>query len=159
MKMKKLLVLVLIVFTAITQFLVLNNKIEELKVEVEKLQPTKEEEFIGYLLLQTSNIVFINLGEEYSEDVDAFGFSKIYVYKVEEETTFKIEIIVDNDLDFTWYINYLDDEGHTETLKPSLFNKSKSFTITIEEGYLIFDFESWDAYNNSVVTFIVGKAE
>ena len=93
--MKKLLVLVLIVFTAITQFLVLNNKIEELKVEVEKLQPTKEEEFIGYLLLQTSNIVFINLGEEYSEDVDAYGLSKTYVYKVEEETTFKIEIIVE----------------------------------------------------------------
>ena len=170
--MKKLLVLILLVFTATIltgcssyynaeqvdeQILVLNNKIEELKIEVEELKPTPQEEFMTYLLAQSNDVVFINMSEEYSEDVDAYGYSKTYVYKIEKETTFKIEIIVDNDLEFTWYSNYLNDEGTAKTVRPSLFNTAKSFTITIKEGYFIFDFESWDEYSNSVVTFIVEK--
>lgn len=133
----------------------IEERVSDLEQQIEALKLSPVEKFLFYLLANSEEIVFINIGEEYSETVNAYGYSKTYVYKVDSTTTFQISLVVDNNLEFTWYSNYAQDEGTTEELRPSLFGVSKKFNITVTEGYLVFDFESWDSSKNSTVTFIL----
>lgn len=125
--------------------------------EIEALQPSQADRFISYWLEGSFELHFIELNTEYTETVEAYGYSRAYVYEVNEPATLEIAIYVDNDLEFTWYSDYAsnDDVGTTVNVTPSLFGGSRIYTIEANNDYVVIEFESWDEYADSTVSFML----
>ena len=159
--MKKILSLAILIVAVISLSACSGDKEYYTKEEVDKLVNDLKFTDIQQFLLDSLEYVgeyeFIELNTEYNDTVEAFEISKIYIYKVEEETTFKIKIKVDNDLEmvFSQFSLYAQQENGYEELKPSLSNVYRTYTTVVEEGYLIIELESYDMEKDSEYWFVV----
>jgi hypothetical protein len=127
---------------------------KDYQTQIDNLQPDIYDRFFNYML-SSSDYVFIELNTEYNETVEAYGYSKTYIYEVNETTDFKIRIVLDNDLEFTYYTDYANDDYELIELSPNLFNSQKTYEFTIQEGFLVIEFESWDEEEDSTITFML----
>jgi uncharacterized protein YxeA len=128
------------------------------QTQIDDLQPDVYDRFFNYML-SSSDYVFIELNTEYSETVEAYGYSKTYIYEVNETTDFKIRIVLDNDLEFTYYTNYANGDYELIELTPNLFNSQKTYEFTIQEGFLVIEFESWADIEDSTITFMLSVVD
>lgn len=127
-----------------------------MKKDIDELQPTQTDRFLSYMFENGEMFVFINLYTDYTEVVEAYGYSKTYIYEVTstEPVTYELYTYVDNDLEMRWYSDYANDIYETiELSKPFIYGPKVYTFEDVTSQYIIIEFESWDEYEDSEVTF------
>jgi hypothetical protein len=113
------------------------------------------DKFITYLFSADDSFTFIELNTDYTETIEAYGYSKTYVYEVVEPGTYEISIYVDNELDFNWYSDYFNDENESKTVTHSFFGSARVYTYEVTNNYIVIEFESFDIDNPSELSFML----
>jgi hypothetical protein len=130
------------------------QNIEELQLQIEELQPTQVQRFMNEMMeyaITDGSMVFMELSVNYPEQVEAYGYSATYVYEALEEMDLIITITVDNDLEFCYYPDgYID-----EPICEDLIEGTETFNVSINQGFFVLEFESWDEVDDSNLVIMI----
>ena len=131
-----------------------------LQEQINDLQPTQYDRFLEYLFASDGGFIFIELDIEYTEVVDAYGWSDTYVFETNGITDYELSVLVDNDLELKIYTDFASGDYDSFNLVKPLFGTSpKKFTVECYSEFLIIEFESWDNYVDSTVTLSLSVLE
>ena len=132
--------------------------IAELQEKVDALQPTQVQRFMNDIMeyaITDGSLVFINLGTAYTGVVESYGYSDTYVYEALEPIDLIISVMIDNDLDFCYYPDGYFEDGECYELSEG----TEIYNVSIEAGFFVLDFESWDEVNDSGFVIVITEDE
>lgn len=153
---KLLLVLLALVLTFAltgcnTEEVYTKDEIDQMFLEIE---PTQLDRLLVDMMqsaLLEGNIIFMELGIEYSGTVEAYDYSGSYVYEALEPTDLIIIVTLQNDLEFCYYPEGIMGIYECEELEVG----TETYNVSIETGFFMMGFESWDSISDSDFTIMI----